>query len=421
MSIMPQSAASGTEDYSFDLEEFEKKTFAWGGYAELKFEHIELNQGGSFYLLNFYQDRRSSLDRLTATMQLDGNFDGGPLTLNWLVQAKAQQDQQDWADSADIYEAYASYKPMPEATVDLGKKVFKWGKGYAWNPVGFIDRPKDPNNPEEAMEGFFAAGVDLIKSYPGSLKTIALTTVALPVWQGVNEDFGEADNVNLATKLYLLYRDMDIDLVWFTGNSRSTRYGADFSTNLAPNFEIHGELAHTPAQKTRELDSAGVLSVNEQADTSYLLGLRYLSENEITSIIELYHNDDGYSEAEMKQFFQLVADAESQYLTTGNDTIYQQAQLVSLSGYGKPQPGRNYLYARITQKEPFNLLYFTPGITAIINLDDSSFTVSPETVYSGFKNCELRLRASIIRGGYFTENGEKQNLGRVELLARYYF
>ena len=409
------------EDYSFDLEEFEKKTFDWGGYVELKWDHLDLKQDGAFYRLNFYRQPRARLDRLSSILQLDGSFDKDTVAFNWRLQATARQDEIAWDDNVDLFEAYASFKPTVLATIDLGKKVFKWGKGYAWNPVGFIDRPKDPNNPEEALEGFVGVGLDLIKSYGGSLQTIALTTVALPVWQGVNEDFGESDNVNLAVKLYLLYRDTDIDLVWFGGNSRSTRYGVDFSTNLAVNLEIHGEVAHVPAQKSKVLSPSGVLAIREEADTSYLLGLRYLTARDLTAIIEFYHNDDGYSEAEMDRFFQLVADADNQYLATGNETLYQQAQLISQSGYGQPQAGRNYLYARITQKEPFAILYLTPGVTAIVNLDDNSYSVSPEAVYNGFENWELRLRGSVINGGYFTENGEKQNSGKLEFRVRYFF
>lgn len=409
------------EDYSFALEDFTRKTFAWGGYIEVKGEHLDFNQDSAFYRLNFYQEPRTSLARLSSILQLDGNVDKDKLTFNWRLQATARQDEIEWADNIEIFEAYASFKPTVLATVDLGKKVFKWGKGYAWNPVSFIDRPKDPNNPEEALEGFIGLGLDLIKSYSGPLQTIALTTVALPVWQGVNEDFGESDNINLAAKLYLLYRDIDIDLLWFSGNSRSSRYGVDFSTNLAANFELHGEVAHIPAQQRRILMPGGVLAIEEEADTSYLLGIRYLTENDVTSIIEFYHNDDGYSEAEMDRFFQLVTEADDQYLATGNDALYQQALLVSQSGYTKPQPGRNYLYVKITQKEPFEILYLTPGLTTIVNLDDHSYTISPEAVYSGFENWELRLRGSLLNGGYFTENGEKQTSGKLEFRLRYFF
>ena len=409
------------EDFSFNIDEFEKKSLEWGGYAELKWEHTDVNQNGAFNLLDSYRDSRSSLDRFTSTLQLDGNFNKDMVTFNWTVQGYVQQDQEQWADNADIFEAYASIKPTPLATLDLGKKVFKWGKGYAWNPVGFIARFKDPNNPEEAMEGYIGVGLDLIKSFSGPLQTVALTTVALPVWRDVNEDFGDGDNVNLAAKLYLLYRDVDIDLLWYTGNSRTTRYGLDFSTNLATNFEIHAEVAHIPNQSQKILTADGTIETHEFADTSYLLGLRYLTESDITTIIEYYHNDDGYTEDERNRFFQLVANADSLYQATGDDSLYINADSVSQGAYAQSQSGRNYLYARVTKKEPFELLYFTPGLTAIVNLDDESYSLSPEAVYTGFTNVEMRLRFLMLKGSSFTEYGEKQNENKLELRLRYFF
>lgn len=409
------------DDYSFDLDEFEKKSFAWGGYAELKLDHNWINQNGVFGLLGFYDKPRSDLDRLTATAQLDGNYSQGSVDFNLRLQMFAQQDQVDRQKELSIFSAYASIKPSPSITFELGKKTFKWGKGYAWNPVSFIDRQKDPNNPEDALEGYIGAGVDLIKSFSGTLQTLALTGVLLPVWEDVNDDFGERDHLNFAAKLYLLYLDTDIDFILFTGDSRSTSYGVDFSKNLATNFEIHAEVAHTPEQNIKLLNSSGSLVTVEKSVTSYLLGLRYLTETDVTAILEFYHNDAGYSEAELDQFYQLVADAHSNYLSTGNDSLLRQATAISKAGYAKPQSGRNYLYAKITQKEPFDLLYFTPGLTTIINLDDESYSLSPEVIYTGLTNWEFRLRYSQIAGGRFTENGEKLNESKLELRTRYYF
>ena len=413
--------AAAQEEFTFNLEEFEKKSLEWGGYAEIKLEHNTVNQSAAFALLDSQGNPRSSLDRFTSTLQLDGNYNKGLFSLNWVAQAYGRQDQEQWEDEASIFEAYASIKPTPMASVDLGKKVFKWGKGYAWNPVGFIDRPKDPNNPEESLEGYIGAGLDLIKSFSGPLQTLALTTVVLPVQDNINEDFGKPDNINLAGRLYLLYRDVDIDFLLYTGNSRTTRYGFDFSTNLATNFEIHGELAHIPRQSQKVLDAYGNVTTREIADTSCLLGLRYLTENDVTTIIEYYHNHDGYSEEEQNRFFDLVGGANDFFMETGDDSLYSKAASVSEGAYGRSQSGRNYLYAKVTQKEPFDLLYFTPGFTAIINLDDQSFSLSPEAVYTGFTNWELRLRFSLLVGSNFTDYGEKQNENKLELRVRYFF
>jgi len=82
---------------------------------------------------------------------------------------------------------------------------------------------------------------------------------------------------------------------------------------------------------------------------------------------------------------------------------------------------RNYLYLRVSQKEPFDILYVTPAITNIWNVDTSSCSLSPEVVYTRFTNLELRLKATFLIGGKDTEFGEKQNDYRLEIRAGYYF
>ena len=358
---------------------------------------------------------------LDATLQLYGSYSRGKASLNWLAQAVARQDDICWYDNADVFEAYGSFKPTPAVSFDAGKKVFKWGKGYAWNPVAFIDRPKDPNNTEEALEGFIGADLELIKSFAGPLQTMALTGVALPVWEGVNEGFGEQNHVNLAAKLYLLYLDTDLDLLLYSGNSRSTRYGFSFSRNLATNFELHGEIAHVPEQPQKVLEADGAIATRTVSDTRYLLGFRYLTETEITTIVEYYHNGDGYTEEELRRFMQTAADGYEQYLATDSDLLLQKAASLNEGAYGRPQPGRDYLYARAAMKEPFELLYFTPSLTAIVNLNDASFSLSPEAAYSGITNIELRLKFTWVNGGHLSEYGEKAARSRTELRLRYFF
>ncbi len=408
------------EEFSFDLEEIEKKALQMGGYLEFRGEHIDINQGSVFSGLNLSDPDISTLDLIFGSIQLDGSYEQGISSLNWLLKAAAQQDTLGWSDTADVYSAYLSVKPNPSVTLDLGKQSYRWGTGYVWNPVGFINRPKDPNNPEEALEGYITAEADFIKSYQGALQTTALTLAVLPVWEDINEDFGKSNNVNLAAKLYLLYMDTDIDLIFLTGNSRSTRFGLDFSTNLATNFEIHGEAAYIPELEKVVLLEDNSTAVEQSSAFSTLLGLRYLSENDITSIVEYYYNGGGYSEDEMSRFYQLAETGLAQNPALGS-ALLDKAREISLKGYGRPQPGRHYLYSKFTQKEPFDILYFTPGITAIFNLEDQSYSIIPEGVYSGLTNWEFRLRFALINGGKHTEYGEKVNSNKLELRVRYFF
>jgi hypothetical protein len=82
---------------------------------------------------------------------------------------------------------------------------------------------------------------------------------------------------------------------------------------------------------------------------------------------------------------------------------------------------KDYLYLRISQKEPFDILYFTPALTTILNLDDRSFSISPELLYTGITNFEVRLRGTALVGDRFSDFGEKPNDARLELRVRYYF
>lgn len=409
------------EAYSLNMEEFEKKTWSSGGFAEIKWEHMDVRQGSALSLLNMYDNPKSDLDQLSGSLQLNGAYTKGIAQLHWLLNATGQENNFGWYDTADVYESYLNLTPASGMTASIGKKSYKWGKGYAWNPVGFINRPKDPNNPEEALEGFITSDFEMIRSFSGDLQNVALTTVLLPVWQGVNEDFGAEDNVNLAAKLYLLYLNTDIDFIVYSGNSRTTRFGGDFSRNLTTNFEIHGEVAYIPEVERVMLNEGGQRVRQSGSATSYLTGIRYLTAFDLTSIIEYYHNGLGYTEDEMNRFYQRVSAGETQWTATGNDALLQQMLQLSAQGYSRPNPGRDYLYARFSLKEPFDILYFTPAVTTILNLDDQSFSVTPEFTYTGITNWELQLRFSLLNGDQASEFGEKQNSNKLELRLRYFF
>ena len=414
-------SAQADDDFSFSLDEIEKKPFTWGGFAELRFEHLDINQDGAQTALNYPDNPPTTIDRFAPGIQLDGSYIKGIGSFNWLLKAGGLQDTFGWTDYADIYEAYGRIKANSNTSIEVGKKAYKWGKGYAWNPVGFINRAKDPNDPQEALEGYITGKLDLIKSFTGQhrLGNTALTTVLLPVYEGVNDEFGVEGNLNLATKLYLLYRDTDIDLLLYTGNSRSTRFGADFSRNITPNFEIHGEAAYIlDASKLLLLDDGSTRLEKDNAFSS-LLGLRYLTANELTAIIEYYHNGNGYQEDERTIFYHRFA--EDSLSLENSDAYFQYTRDLSLRGYGRPYAGRNYLYAKFSQKEPFDILYFSPALTAIINLDDQSASITPEIAYTGFTNLELRLRFSLLLGNSLTEYGEKQNNNKIEFRLRWFF
>ena len=410
--------ASAQEQPAFDASAFEKKPFELGGYVQLKQEHFSLNRSATFYKLGFYnQPQRESLDRSTGTLQLAGKARQGIGTFDFRLNADAQRDQLASEHDGKVFEAAYSIRPNPGFTLEAGKRSLKWGKGYAWNPIGFVERPKDPNDPQLAREGFVMADADWISSPGGDLQTVAFTPVLVPVSGDVNRDFGEHGHLNPAAKLYLLYRDTDIDFAWQGKGSRPARFGFDFSRNVVSNFEIHGEWARIREFSRPVTDSAARVTTEVADATSYLLGLRYLTARDTTYILEYYRNGTGYSEEESRQFYQLIDTA----FSTGNSALVQRALSLSQGSYGRPNAGKNYLYFRAQQKDALGIVYFSPAFTVMMNLQDRSYQLTPELQYTGINNLELRARLLLLQGRSGTDFGEKQVSRKLELQARYYF
>ncbi len=414
--------AFGADEYAFDLSEVEKKPYHIGGYAELRPVLYGLDRDAALYQLRFYSlDEGHTLPEYNAALQLEGGIEKG-ITKFFSRTNTAYQDSYLGATSTTtVYEAFLSVKPAPSLTIDAGKKTLKWGKGYAWNPVAFVDRPKNPDEPDLNLEGYVVASADYIKSFSGPLKTFSITPVLVPVSGRVNDDYGKANHLNTAGKVYFLLYDTDIDFLFLSGGSKPSRMGMDFSRNITTNLEVHGELARINDIMQSFIGGDGSSHQAVYDATSWLLGLRYLTEKDMTYILEYYRNGTGFTEQEMKDYFTFVHGAYDTYRSTGNDTLLQYAATASAKSYGMPNIGREYLYLRASQKDPFDILYWTPALTWMINVEDRSYSLSPEIMYTGITNLELRLKAIVLAGGTLTEFGEKPYDYRAELRARYYF
>jgi len=386
-----------------------------------------LDDDAAFYRIRFFgQDgesppKKDTQQQYNLGLRLEGTYEKGLASLYFRTDSLLWHNDQGWDGDIDLSEGYLSLKPSPSFTLNAGKEVVPWGKGYAFNPIAFVSRPKDPDNPTEALEGFYVVTADLIRSFKGPLKTLALTPVILPATETINDDFGELSHLNFAAKLYLLLWDTDLDLVFFTGASQTPRYGFDFARNITTNFEIHGELAWITDFDKNAIDARGNLSTENTDVLRALLGIRYLTSDDMTFIVEYYHNGGGIDREDAENFYEFVDRASEIYLSTGDNSRLTQAVRLSQGTLATDKPMRDYLYLRASWKEPFDILYFTPAMTSIVNLTDKSFSLTPELLYLPKTNLEFRLRGTFLMGGSNTEYGEKQNDYKVELRVRYYY
>jgi hypothetical protein len=416
------SGLTAQEKHTFDLSEIEKKPFHFGGYLEFRPVFFGLDRDSLLYNLKFYDlDEGETLAEYNLNALLDFSYDKGIFSAKIRTNTDITKSFSGWFHETTLYEAFLSIKPSLSFHLDFGKKRMKWGKGYAFNPAAFIDRAKNPNDPDLALEGYVVFSVDYIKSFKGKLKTITLTPVLLPVYDQINSDFGEWNKLNFGGKIYFLFYDTDIDIMFLSGGSGLARYGIDFSRNVTSNFEIHGELAYVPDYNKKVIDRSGSVIEENYANTSYLLGVRYLTRSNTTFIIEYFKNAGGYTSSEMDDFYFLIEQAFQSYVLTGDDTQLNFLAGAESQAYRTFAPMQDYLYLRISQKEPWDILYFIPSLTSIINLTDGSFSLTPELLYNPVTNLELRAKITVLVGKDRSEFGEKQNDFRLEFRGRYYF
>lgn len=415
---------AAAEDFSFDISRYAKKSYEFGGHVQAAAEYLRLNRDAAFGAAAHGSGgpgpESAVMLRQRGSVELAGLYRHDLFSLSGRLHAWVMNDDSRYRDDVQLYELYAETQPAPRLKFELGKRALRWGKGYAFNPVALLERPKDPADPELSREGFVMAAAEYVRSLQGSLQTFSLSAVVLPVTADLNTDFSpasDADNaLNLAARLYLLYRDTDIDILARFGRSRPNAAGLGMARNLTPALAIHGEIAWFETRQVF-LPSSGQARTTRSADAfDLLLGLRWLTATETTWFIEYYRNGAGYAHHEMESIYAHLRSA----ATTGAapDTPIEDTVPVLPSG---PQLMRDYLHLRSVQKDPFGALYWNTGLTAIINLQDHSASLIPELTYTGITDLELRARLVLLTGGMDTEFGERRNHWRGELRARYFF
>lgn len=420
ITVLALAASAGARaDESFDPSSYDKKAFEWTGFVEARPENQRLRLGSAGYQLQYPGETRSTADRLGGAAELSGVLRHAWLSFNFTGHASWIDEPRSSENDYRTYEAYAGWQVDERLNVQLGKRALRWGKGYAWSPVAFLERPKEPTDPELAREGFVMTTGTWVRSFDGPVQTLSLTAVAVPTTSGLNEDFGSgatnAGHSNPALKLYGLVYDTDIDLIWAARGSRGPRFGIDFSRNLGSQFEVHGEWARVSDAPRMVLTSANALQTQLQTYNSALIGARYLSGRDTTVVVEFYHNGGGYTMDELGTFYDLV------HASASNPTLVQPASRAAAQGYNRPNAAQRYAYLRVSQKEPFDILDFTPSVTLIANTGDHSWSLIPELLYTRFKNVELRARMALNHGDAGTEYGERAVRSRFELRARAFF
>ncbi|MFO7989255.1 MAG: hypothetical protein ACQEQ5_07720 [Thermodesulfobacteriota bacterium] len=393
---------AGASEYDFAIPEADPVPWSFGGRVTARHTWHRLNDDTAGYRRIYAgTDPGANTHDFQALAELSASWRSNAFQAVVLTHHDWTRTFFDTGWDHAVYEGYVSISPSLNLTLDAGKKPVLWGTGYAWNPAGFLNRTKDPDDPGLNLEGRTYLGLDYIKSfYDSALNNIGITAMILPVIDGfANTELGENKDVNAAVKLYFLWHDTDIDLIWFNGPDQPHSFGIDFAKNLAPHFAVHGELAVQKDVEVPAVKPDGTTGLIQETQVSGLVGLRYLNTHDTTFIAEYYHNGAGQDD-----LWAIPA-------STGS----------TISRATQRNPGRDYLYVKISQKEPADILYLTTWMATVVNLHDHSFNLLPGLTWTPVTNLEISGRVGIPLGSAHTEFGEKPDRFRPEVWMRYYF
>jgi len=404
------------QEYEFEIPEEEESRIEFNGNLDVKWAILNTRESSPFYEIQFYQttDNSSYLSRYRLDYYFNAEYRRKKVDF---VMKTFSQYKKDEPFSLSFHELYGSLNLSPKLTFGIGKKRFIWGKGYAFNPAGYVNTEKDPENPELALSGksstFFMFNKSLNSDF---LKNFSFSSIILPPEAIINEKFAPLEDTEIALKTYFLIKNTDIDFMFFYGKNQLRRYGFDFSTNLKENFEIHGEWSY--AQNEGKFIIQKNLPWLQKIDgSSFIFGIRYLNRFNMTVIAEYYHNNRGLSKEEFNDYYDYI---ETTIKSNSFNIISQVKQDVSSRFISKTLM-KDYLYIIVRQPEPFGWLYSSFSIFTIYNLSDNSFILSPRFGYEPFTNFEFLLWPALTLGESNSEYGSRQFQKKVEFWMRFYF
>jgi hypothetical protein len=151
-----------------------------------------------------------------------------------------------------VREAYAGLS-TGDFDWTLGKRILKWGTGYAFTPTGVLDPsriPTDPTDPTDHLS--LNQGREL-----GSLSWTNGPSSATAVWSSAGLLGKRVPGVydTVALRYNVLYKGVDSAVIFAHDSHRQDLWGANFTRVFGDGLEFHGEFA-------RRSTSAGLFGIN---------------------------------------------------------------------------------------------------------------------------------------------------------------
>lgn len=392
------------------------------GNIEGGFNLIGLNKSSLFYKTRFYNNTGVSSPLDLYRLRLEANADYKYDKIGFHIKTRTTYVSQNDSNIM-LNEAYNYILFTPNIVLSSGKKIFKWGVGYIYNPVGFLNPLKDIDYPERDNEGKLSISLDLIKTFSSqTLRNISFTAVVIPLNESINNQMGQAKNINVAGKFSVLILDSDIDLMGFYGKSVPGKVGMAFSRSFLNNFVLNLEFAYTFRENLREMNSNSIPNNYNKNVYSFLAGIRYQKSTQFLLILEYFHNGSGNKRDIYKNYLNFLNSNYNNYLNTGDPTFIQPYNTtMNTYNQGRTFFLRDYVYLKMSSQDFLDVVYLNPYISGLFNVNDYGVYVMPGIMYAPYTNIEFNLLTQFLFGKDDSEYGSKPNKWMLEFTIKVYF
>jgi len=166
-----------------------------------------------------------------------------------------------------VKETYFGFSAA-DLDVAIGKKILRWGVGYAFTPTGVLDPPRIPTDPTDRLdlnEGREMVAADWIRGR----HALAVAWAS----GGLLQKHSSALRETTAVRYNRLIAGFDSAVVFARERGRDMFLGGNFTRVFGESVEIHGELARREA-------------------AAVLLGGKYTSRSGAGVIAEFYSSRD---------------------------------------------------------------------------------------------------------------------------------
>jgi hypothetical protein len=357
---------------------------------------------------NFLQvDRASNASDITFFADLT------PESKSWKLRTKLRGTgdwDADFHSRIDVGELYGSVSLTPWLDLQAGRKIEKWGTGYAWNPTGVVNprkSPADPNDRRSAYRGVDMAGIDLY------VRDWNVTLLAVPEidWNDRSERI--VTGAGWAARAYRLVRGADLSFSASGGEYLPNSQGISFSRVFGDALELHFEAAYFN-DSLRYLPQQGGFAPVRRKHVDLLLGANYTFRHNLNLIVEYFHTGRGLTSSEWGVFRDNVRMGQVE-MRQGNPIPL----LYCNRHYALLEMGNNYTFGRLFWPVRFNKVEVE--LVALTSLRDGSSLIRPGVYWKIHPNWTLYGLQSEFAGGPATEFGHLQVRRVTDFGIRFHF